>query len=80
MLTSSPSLIYWHPATVTVMKAVQKWRTDGLPVYFTLNTGQNIHLICEEKNADEVEKRVKMLAEVQQVIFNRPTEGARIVS
>ena len=49
MLTSQPSLIYWLPATVRVMKLVKKWRNEGFLVYFTVNTGQDIHLLCEKK-------------------------------
>jgi diphosphomevalonate decarboxylase len=40
MLTSSPSLLYWLPGSVAVMRAVRRWRTDGLPVYFSVNTGR----------------------------------------
>ncbi|MEK7522519.1 MAG: diphosphomevalonate decarboxylase, partial [Patescibacteria group bacterium] len=45
MLTSTPSLIYWQPETIILMKLVKKWRNEGLEVYFTINTGQDIHLI-----------------------------------
>ncbi|KKS50818.1 MAG: Diphosphomevalonate decarboxylase [Candidatus Gottesmanbacteria bacterium GW2011_GWA1_42_26] len=49
MLTSKPSLIYWTPGTLTIMKLTKKWRAEGISVYFTINTGQDIHLICESK-------------------------------
>ena len=78
MLTSSPSLIYWTPGTIKIMKLVKKWRNEGLPVYFTINTGQNIHLICEEKNAKRLEKLVKEVPEVKKLIINKPANGARL--
>ncbi len=80
MLTSHPSLIYWYPATITVMKAVKKWRKEGLEVYFTINTGQNIHLICQQKDAEEVVHLVGQIQDVKNVIMNTPAKGARIVS
>lgn len=80
MLTSHPSLIYWYPATVTVMKAVKKWRAQGLEVYFTVNTGQNIHLICQQKDAEKVASLVKNLPEAKEVIINTPSKGTHIVS
>jgi diphosphomevalonate decarboxylase len=80
MLTSIPSLIYWLPATVSVMHAVQKWRNDGLEVYFTVNTGQNIHLICQKKDAELVSKRASKVPEVRKIVINYPSVGARIVS
>lgn len=77
MLTSHPSLIYLNPATIAVMKAVKKWRGDGLPAYFTLNTGQNIHLICEEKNSKSVLANVQKLSGVKDAILNHAAQGAK---
>ncbi len=79
MLTSQPSLIYLNPATIAVMKAVKKWRDEGLPVHFTLNTGQNIHVICQKSIAEDVVKRVKMFPETKKVIYNLPSIGVRVV-
>ena len=78
MLTSSPSLIYLNPATISVMKLVKKWRSEGLQVYFTLNTGQNIHLICEKISAAAVVSKVKESEFAQAIIENAPSRGAGI--
>jgi diphosphomevalonate decarboxylase len=78
-LTSMPSLIYLLPSTLRVMHAVKKWRADGLPVYFTLNTGQDIHLICEKKDAKKVTALVEKIEGVQKTIINYPSEGTRLV-
>lgn len=78
MLTSTPSLIYWQPETVKMMKLVKKWRSDGLEVYFTLNTGQDIHLIVEEKNTEKLVNRLKEVKEVKKIFINRPALGAKI--
>lgn len=80
MLTSIPPLIYWLPETISVMHAVQKWRRDGLQVYFTLNTGQNIHLICQKKDAKLVVKKAKEIPDVKKTIINYPSKGARKAS
>lgn len=61
-----------------LMKTVRKWRSEGLPVYFTVNTGQNIHLICEGKNVKSVVDKIKDLHEVKEVIINHPSVGARV--
>lgn len=78
-LTSQPSLIYLLPGTLRIMHAVKKWREEGLPVYFTLNTGQDIHLICEKKNAEKVSSLVSSIEGVQKTIINMPANGARII-
>jgi mevalonate pyrophosphate decarboxylase len=51
-----------------------------LPVYFTLNTGQNIHLIVEGKNAAEVVKKLKELPNILEIIENKASDGARLTS
>lgn len=79
MLTSSPSLIYWTPKTLKVMKLVRIWRSEGLPVYFTINTGQDIHLFCEKENVKKVFSLLKELEEVKEIIVNYPSVGAKII-
>lgn len=78
MLTSNPSLIYWYPATIIVMKAVKKWRAEGLPVYFTVNTGQNIHVICEGKNSNKVIRKLSNLPDIKEIIVNKPSVGTYV--
>jgi len=78
MLTSKPPLIYWLPGTVKIMRLVKKWRADGLPVYFTVNTGQDVHLICQKKDTEVLQNKLKKIKEVKKVIINFSAEGARI--
>lgn len=79
MLTSTPSLIYWQPETIKMMKLIKKWRDEGLEVYFTVNTGQDIHLITEEKNTKILVERLKNIKEVKKIIINQPAIGARLI-
>jgi len=79
MLTSNPSLIYWTPGTLKMMKLVKKWRKEDLPVYFTINTGQDIHLIVEGINKDHVVEKLKEVEEVRNIIVNKPAKGARLI-
>jgi diphosphomevalonate decarboxylase len=74
-LTSNPSLIYLLPSTLRVMHAVKKWREEGLEVFFTLNTGQDIHLLCEKKNAERVSKLASSVEGVQKTIINKSSKG-----
>ncbi len=78
MLTSKPSLIYLLPETLELMRLTRQWRANGLSVYFTLNTGQNIHLIVEGKNAAALKEKLKKISFVKKIIDNKPADGARI--
>lgn len=76
MLTQTPPLIYWLPGTIVVMKEVQKWRQEGIQAYFTINTGQDVHIICQKRDAEEVARRAKTLSITKDVIINTPSRGA----
>ena len=78
MLTQTPHLIYWTPGTLKIMKLTSLWRNEGLPVYFTINTGQDIHLICEAKNVGKVKNELKKLDFVKNIIVNYPGSGATV--
>jgi diphosphomevalonate decarboxylase len=80
MITSTPSLIYLTPESIKLMKQVQVWRKEGIFIYFTLNTGQDVHLICEEKTAESIIQKLKSLDYIKDVIKNQPCLGAHLVS
>ena len=80
MMTQTPSLIYWEPATLELIKIVMDWRDAGLQVFFTIDAGPQVHLICEKKNIAEVEKLLRKIKEVKQVIINYPSKGARLTN
>ncbi len=79
MMTSRPALYYWAPATMRVIQAVQSWRAAGLPVYFTIDAGPNVHLICEAGDAAQVEARARALPGVLEVLVSGPGGPARLV-
>lgn len=80
MMTSTPNLLYWQPGTVAVLQAVQAWREgEDLPVFFTIDAGPNVHLLCEADIAPMVEKRLAMLPAVGRVITSRPGPSPQLL-
>ena len=80
MMTSAPGLFYWRPASITVMDAVREWRKGGIPVCYTVDAGPNIHVICPREQAEGVERSLRKLPGVQDVLVARVGGPARIVS
>ena len=68
MMTSAPRLVYWQPATLGVMQAVQEWREAGLEVCYTIDAGPNVHVICSAQAAQEAARRLGELPGVEQVL------------
>ena len=76
----TPSLLYWQPATLAILQAVRRWRaTEGLSVYFTIDAGPNVHLICEPAAAAAVSSRLQQLDGVQAVLSSGPGAGATLI-
>ena len=79
MMSGQPSALYLQPDTVRLIHAVRDWREEGLPVYFTLDAGPNLHVLCEGDRSHEVEARLRALAPTAELLINRPGPAARIV-
>jgi diphosphomevalonate decarboxylase len=79
MMTSSPRLLYWQPATIAVIQAVQAWRRDGIAVCYTIDAGPNVHVICEKNFQEHVEALLRQISGVQDVLVSHPGGPARLV-
>lgn len=78
MITSTPPLLYWQPATVMIMHAVQAWRKEGIPVCFTIDAGPNVHVLCPGEQAESVVNQLRQLPGVIQVLTAHPGGSATL--
>src|SRR5574341_1996594 len=76
MMTSTPPLYYWEPQTLRIMKAVREWRAEGLPAGFTIDAGPNVHCLCPAEAAPEVERRLREVLDVKEILTAGPGGGA----
>lgn len=79
MMTSTPPLFYWQPASLELMLAVQSWRAQGLPCCYTLDAGPNVHVITPAAFAEQVTGQLSALPAVQQVLQAHPGGSARLL-
>jgi diphosphomevalonate decarboxylase len=79
MMTSTPSLHYWKPETMRVMNAVRGWRNEGIQVCYTIDAGANVHVLCLEPEAHTIDKRLREIEGVKDVLVARAGGTARIV-
>ncbi|MDP3982789.1 MAG: diphosphomevalonate decarboxylase [bacterium] len=78
MMSSTPALFYWNAGTMNVIHKTIELRGQGIPVYFTIDAGPNVHLITEEKYVEQVSTAISKIQGVQSTIINKPAKGARI--
>jgi diphosphomevalonate decarboxylase len=79
MMTSDPSLFYWEPQSLAIMKAVKDWQKEGLAVTYTLDAGPNVHAICTLDAFDEVLSRLGNFPGVKKVLHGGPGGPARLI-
>ena len=79
MMTSTPALHYWKPASLSVMSAVRQWRSAGLSACYTVDAGPNIHVVCPESEAQTVNKKLREIDGVTDVLVAKAGGAAKVV-
>jgi diphosphomevalonate decarboxylase len=80
MLTSTTVLIYWQPATLQVMQVVIQMRGEGLPAFFTIDAGANVHVLTPHQHTAEVEDKLRSIPGISDVLVSTAGGPARLVS
>lgn len=79
MMTSTPPLFYWQPATLEVLAAVRQARAKGLAACATVDAGPNVHVICEQAAGEAVVRLIGSIPGVREVRAAQAGGPARIV-
>jgi len=79
MMTSHPALFYWKPATLHVMQSVRDWRAKGIPVFYTIDAGPNVHVITLKEKMLEVKEKLEKLTGVKEVLAATVGGAAQIL-
>ncbi len=84
MLTTRPPLLYWAPASLSVIQAVRRWRATGVEAYATTDAGAHVALLCRLEDLPVVAVRTRELAEegvaIRDVIESEPGGPAEMVA
>lgn len=80
MMTSISPLYYWLPKTLEIITSVINWRKNGLLVYFTIDAGPNVHIICLSNDVEKIKNKLKELKGIESIIVNKVSKGAHIIS
>ncbi len=79
MMTSRPALIYWEPATLSLIERVRTLREqEGLGCYFTIDAGPNVHVITEPAVSEAVARELERVEGVQDILCCRTGPGVSL--
>ena len=60
-MTGTAEMVLWRPDTLRVILAVKKMREEGIPAFFSIDTGATVYVNTFPDRGDEVEGRIKDL-------------------
>jgi len=67
-ISTVPPLIYWNGATVDCLNRVRELRSDGVPVFFTIDAGPQVKAVCLPEAESEVQSALAGVGGVRDLI------------
>ena len=78
-LAADPPLLYWEPATIGCLKALQQLRDGGVLAFATIDAGPHVVALCAARDAAAVERALRAVSGVRDVLACAPAGGARLL-
>lgn len=78
-LSARPGVLYWNEFTVALIREVRTLRRKGMPVYFTIDAGPQVKVICLPEQAARVAQHFAEMPGVRQMIHTTTGPGARVL-
>ncbi|UCE80913.1 MAG: diphosphomevalonate decarboxylase [Methanobacteriota archaeon] len=60
-MTGTEELMLWRPETIKVILEVKNMRSEGIPAFFSIDTGATVYINTEPAHARKVEDRIHTL-------------------
>jgi len=57
-MTGPSGWVYWQPRTIEIFNTVRELRDEGVPVYFSVDTGASVYVNTTTEHVDRVESAV----------------------
>ncbi|MCA9576887.1 MAG: hypothetical protein KC668_15695 [Myxococcales bacterium] len=78
-IAATPGVLYWNGTTVALIHAVRRWRSEGLPCFFTIDAGPHVKVFAEAGAAEQVAARLRDVPGVTGVLEAAAGGPARLV-
>ena len=78
IMTAKPPHIYWNPSTVKILHQVKKIQEKGLHVFFTIDAGPQIKLICDPSDTQLILEQFESMHDIAKKIVTKVGGEPRI--
>jgi diphosphomevalonate decarboxylase len=77
-LGARPPILYWSPATISLLRTVEALRREGVAAYATIDAGPHVKVLCKGADAEMIAQRLGPFA--VRTIVARPGPAARLLA
>ena len=67
-MSANPGIIYWNENTIKIVNKVRALRKSGLGIFFTIDAGPQVKVLCLPKDVKKVENEFKTVKGIKQII------------
>lgn len=78
-LSANPGLLYWNATTVELIHEIRRLRHNGIPVYFTIDAGPQVKILCLPEQVDSLTSHFRSFPGVQSIISTELGPGAHLL-
>ena len=78
-IATTPPVIYWNAGTMGIIHAVMDWRDEGLECYFTIDGGPQVKILCQEKDVEAIQAKLKDFDNIEDVMVTQAGNPVKVV-
>ena len=79
-ITSTPSILYWAPQTLTALDTVKGLRERGVSAWATMDAGPHVKTLCDASDAARVRQALDRTVGVTRTWVTKPGPGVEVHS
>lgn len=76
--SADPGFTYFNVETLTIIKAVEDLRSQGVNCYYTMDAGPNVKVIYNRENRSKIVEKLSNIVGPERLVVSQPGPGIKI--
>ena len=76
--SADPGFTYFNGETLTIIKAVEDLRNQGINCYYTMDAGPNVKVIYDRENRSKIVEKLSNIVGPERLVVSQPGPGIKI--
>lgn len=76
--SADPGFTYFNVETLTIIKAVEGLRSQGVNCYYTMDAGPNVKVIYNRENRSKIVEKLSNIVGPERLVVSQPGPGIKI--